>query len=456
MRRVLHIDRWKAMRISIIGTGYVGLVTGACFAEMGHHVSCIDIDLEKITRLNRGEIPIYEPGLEELVKRNQAAKRLTFSTEYSRSDAYFICVSTPPNEDGSADLESVKAVAKSIGEHLTGYAVIVNKSTVPVGTASAVKSIIAKNTVHPFDVVSNPEFLKEGSAISDCMKPDRIVIGADSDRARDLMHKIYQAFTLNHDRILTMDVLSAELTKYAANAMLATRISFMNELSGLCERLGANIGSVRIGIGSDKRIGFDFLYPGAGYGGSCFPKDIRALQSTAKAHDYELSLVEAVEHVNKKQKQVLFKKISAYFDNLEGLKIGVLGLSFKPDTDDIRESAAIELVKQLLNAKVDVHVFDPIAMDNARPHLPNATFASDEYELAKDADALVLVTEWKQFRYLDLDQIKALMRGKAFFDGRNQYTTGEMKELGFDYFSIGHPQPQNLLEKLKNIHERAY
>lgn len=442
------------MRILIIGTGYVGLVTGACFAEMGHHVTCVDIDQAKIDRLNAGEIPIYEPGLEELVKRNKAASRLMFSTQYVPSDAYFISVSTPPNEDGSADLKSVKAVAKSIAMHLTGYAVIVNKSTVPVGTARIVEAIVSKHTKHPFDVVSNPEFLKEGSAISDCMKPDRIIIGANSEKAATIMQKIYQAFTFNHDRILMMDVLSAELTKYAANAMLATRISFMNELSGLCERLGANINSVRVGIGSDKRIGFDFLYPGAGYGGSCFPKDIRALQATALEHDYELQLVKAVENVNAKQKTVLQKKIRAYFGPLKGLKIGVLGLSFKPDTDDIRESAAIDLVRQIDDA--NVYVFDPIAMDNAKTELPNCHFVDNEYELAKDADALVLMTEWKQFRYLDLDKIKALMRGKAFFDGRNQYSPKEMKKLGFDYFPIGFPQPLKLLNKLKNLHERAH
>ncbi|MCH9613872.1 MAG: UDP-glucose 6-dehydrogenase TuaD [Chlamydiia bacterium] len=441
------------MRILIIGTGYVGLVTGACFAEMGHHVTCIDIDQAKIDRLNDGEIPIYEPGLEELVKRNKAAKRLMFSTEYTPSDAYFICVSTPPSEDGSADLDSVKAAAKSIAGHLTGYAVIVNKSTVPVGTAKIVEDILKMHSDHPFDVVSNPEFLKEGSAISDCMKPDRIVIGANSEKAAEIMQKIYQAFTFNHDRILMMDVLSAELTKYAANAMLATRISFMNELSGLCEKLGANINSVRVGIGSDKRIGFDFLYPGAGYGGSCFPKDIRALQATAIQNDYELQLVKAVEDVNAKQKQVLQKKIRTYFGSLKGLKIGVLGLSFKPDTDDIRESAAIDLVHQISDA--DVYVFDPIAMENARESLPNVHFVENEYELAKDADALVLMTEWKQFRYLDLDKIKELMKGKAFFDGRNQYSPGEMKKLGFDYFPIGYPQPVMLLSKLKSMHEKA-
>ena len=435
------------MQILIVGTGYVGLVTGACLAEMGHHVTCLDIDEKKIEGLNNGIIPIYEPGLEDLVKSGVKGNRLKFTTSYStgvkHAQICFICVPTPPDEDGSADLKYVIAAAKSIAEEMDGYRLIVDKSTVPVGTAAKVREAMSAVTDHDFDVVSNPEFLKEGSAINDCMKPDRIVIGSDSEKASELMKKLYAPFMLNHERLFIMDVVSAEMTKYAANAMLATRISFMNELSRIAEKVGANINSVRIGIGSDNRIGYHFLYPGVGYGGSCFPKDIRALRKTAEDADVATPLLDSVDTVNDQQKEILPKKIETYFSAKGGVKdktIAVWGLSFKPNTDDIRESPALKLIDKLLKLGAKIKVFDPIAMDNVKNSLKDAEnieFCQCEYSCAENADAIALLTEWRQFRLVDFDQIN--MQGKGFFDGRNQYQPHEMKNKGFDYHAIGIP-----------------
>lgn len=441
-----------AMDLLIIGTGYVGLVTGTCLAEMGHHVLCLDIDEKKIAQLNLGNIPIYEPGLAEMVKRNVKAQRLRFTSSYSEAVAFalvcFITVDTPVSEDGSADLRAVRQVANSIAEHMTDYRIIVNKSTVPVGTAHEVAHIIRsklkeRNADIDFDVISNPEFLKEGSAVQDFMKPDRVIIGADKPEPVRVMQEIYSPFMLSHERLILMDIASAELTKYAANAMLATRISFINELAGLCELTGADISKIRKGIGSDKRIGYSFLYPSPGYGGSCLPKDIRALKAQAQAYGYQMALIEAVDAVNIRQKQLLGKKIFEYFQSrqgLAGITIGILGLAFKPDTDDMREASSLVLIHQLLQEGVSLRVFDPAAMDNARKCLPDTadiTWCTNEIEVASGADALVLVTEWKQFRFLDFDAILACMTGKVFFDGRNQYVPTEMSKRGFDYFSMG-------------------
>lgn len=440
------------MKLLVIGTGYVGLVTGTCLAEMGHHVICLDINEEKVEALNGGQIPIYEPGLEEMVKRNVKAGRLKFSTDYPSSvaaaDVCFLTVDTPPNAEGKADLRPLKAAATALAEQMQSYKVIVNKSTVPVGTAKEISNLIKE--VHrkrgktiDFDIVSNPEFLKEGNAINDCMKPDRVVIGIDHPRAAAIMKEIYSPFMLSRERLILMDVASAELTKYAANAMLATRVSFMNELAGLCELVGADINKVRKGIGSDPRIGYSFLYAGAGYGGSCFPKDLKALQAQAKALGKQLEIVEAVEKVNTRQKRILGTKISAYFGlkgGLEGKTIGVLGLAFKPDTDDMREAASLVLLEYLLANNCHVRLFDPVAMENARKVLPESsliTWCTNEVEAAEGADALVLVTEWKQFRFLDFDLLRTKMRGHALFDGRNQYNPADIAKKGFDYFSIG-------------------
>lgn len=437
------------MEILVVGSGYVGLVTGTCFAEMGHRVICLDIDPSKVERLQRGEVPIYEPGLEEMLRRNQDAGRLSFTGDAAgavqASTVCFLAVGTPPNEDGSCDLKHVLSAAEDIAEHMNGYTVVVDKSTVPVGTAEKVKAVIAakleeRGVDHSFDVVSNPEFLKEGCAIQDFMKPDRIVIGTDSPRAETIMREIYSAFTVNHDRMIVMDILSAEMTKYAANAMLATRISFMNEIAGLCEIMGANVSKVRLGIGSDSRIGYSFLYPGAGYGGSCFPKDIRALRATGEEMGHPMVLLDAVHQVNERQKLCLGNKISEYFGSLEGKIIAVWGLAFKPDTDDVREASAIVLVKQLLEASAQVRVYDPVAMKSALNVIgpdERVRWCGSEIEAAEGADAVALVTEWKQFRFMDLSQVKAVMRGKAFFDGRNQYKRQDMQKLGFDYFCVG-------------------
>lgn len=440
------------MNILIIGTGYVGLVTGACLAEMGHDVTCLDIDQKKIANLKSGILPIFEPGLEEIVKRNVQARRLHFTNDYaegvSKALVCFLAVPTPSDEDGSCDLKYVLAAAKSVAEHMSEYRVIVNKSTVPVGSAERVQEVIAKTLEQravaiPFDVVSNPEFLKEGSAVSDCMKPDRVILGVETPKASALMKEIYSAFSLNHDRILVMDIRSAEMTKYAANAMLATRISFMNELAGLCEKLGADINQVRIGMGSDNRIGYHFLYAGMGYGGSCFPKDLRALASMAKAVDYETPILHAVETINERQKKVLKRKIGNHFSTrggIAGKTIAIWGLAFKPDTDDIREAPALQLVRELLEAGADCRLFDPIAMGNARKALGDDArihWCQDEYEAAKGAHAIALVTEWKQFRFVNLERVLQNMQGASFFDGRNQYKAQEMKGKGFEYFGIG-------------------
>jgi UDPglucose 6-dehydrogenase len=442
------------MHILIVGTGYVGLVSGACFAEMGHTVTCLDIDAGKIQQLQQGLIPIYEPGLEELVKRNLKEKRLIFTTDYKRgvadADVCFIAVPTPPRNDGSCDTSYVEAAARSIAESMMGYKIIVNKSTVPVGTASLVAKTIQaglekRGVQIPFDVVSNPEFLKEGAAIQDCLKPDRIIIGADSAKALEMMKELYSAFTLSHDRIITMDVLSAEMTKYAANAMLATRISFMNEIAEICKKVGANVNEVRKGIGSDSRIGYSFLYPGVGYGGSCFPKDIRALISKAKEVGVDPAIMEAVDNVNNRQKKILGEKLVKYFSSRGGIRgktIAVWGLSFKPDTDDMREAPSIEFIEQLLAQGAHLRLFDPVAIPNAQKLLrENAaiTWCPNEIEAASGADAIALMTEWKQFRLVDFKPIKEKMRGFAFFDGRNQYRPVDMKARGFDYISIGAP-----------------
>lgn len=440
------------MKLLVIGSGYVGLVSGTCFAEMGHHVTCLDIDQSKIDLLNKGVVPIYEPGLEEIMRRNTAAHRLTFTTDYASSvaqaDVCFICVDTPITPEGNANMLYVKQVAKSLGQHMNKYTVIVNKSTVPIGTAQLVTDIInselsSRNASIAFDVVSNPEFLKEGNAVQDFMKPDRVIIGSHSKRAIDLMKEIYSPFMLNHERLLIMDTPSAELTKYAANAMLAARISFMNEMAGLCEKIGADVNKVRKGIGSDKRIGYTFLYAGPGYGGSCLPKDVRALSSQAHDIGYEMPLVNAIDEANNRQRRVMKAKISDYFkgsENLAGKTFALLGLSFKPDTDDIRESSAIVLAKDLHQAGAIVRVYDPAAMANSKKALhglQNIVWCDTEIDTTENADGLVLMTEWKQFRFLDYSLILSKMNGKAFFDGRNQYHPLEMAKRGFDYISIG-------------------
>jgi len=440
------------MKLAVIGTGYVGLVSGTCFAEMGHNVICLDINKEKIDQLSKGNIPIYEPGLEEMVKRNLRSQRLSFTTNYfhaiNSSDVCFITVDTPISSDGQANLDYVKSVAIAIAENMNGYKIIVNKSTVPVGSAELVSQLISsvlekRNTSLPFDVVSNPEFLKEGNAVNDCMKPDRVIIGTESPHAASIMKEIYAPFMLSQERLLLMDIRSAEMTKYAANAMLATRISFMNELAGLCELMGANINLVRRGMGSDKRIGPHFLYPGPGFGGSCFPKDLAALYMQAQTVGYQMDLLSSVRSVNKRQKEVLGKKIASYFEEVGGLMgktIGILGLAFKPDTDDMREAPSLTLIHQLLNAGAILRVYDPAAMDNAKTIFglfPTITWCNDEIHAAEGADALVLVTEWKQFRSLDFQTIIPKMRGRVFFDGRNQYNPQDILKKGLDYICIG-------------------
>jgi UDPglucose 6-dehydrogenase len=442
------------VKLTIVGTGYVGLVTGACFAEMGNTVTCVDVDEKKIAGLKQGRLPIYEPGLEDVVMRNAAEGRLHFVTSLSdpaaQAQAYFIAVGTPPGEDGSADLQYVLAVARDIGRHITQYAVIVDKSTVPVGTADKVKAAIrhelkARGADVPFDVVSNPEFLKEGAAVEDFMKPDRVVVGTDSARAREVMHDLYASFMRNRERLLFMGVKEAEMTKYAANAMLATKISFMNEVAGLCDLMGVDVESVRSGIGSDSRIGYSFIYPGAGYGGSCFPKDVKALIHMAKQHDFEPKVLQAVEDRNAAQKHVLFEKITARFGkDLSGFTFAVWGLAFKPGTDDMREASSAVLLHELIGAGAHVKAYDPVSMEVARREFPSAWFSSGQltmvehqYDALSGADAMVLVTEWKPFRHPDFERLKQLMKRAVIFDGRNQYDPRHVRELGFEYRGIG-------------------
>lgn len=438
------------MRLTIFGSGYVGLVTGACFAEAGNHVLCVDVDQHKVDMLKRGESPIFEPGLEELLKKNLAAGRISFTTSAEEGVKHglfqFIAVGTPPDEDGSADLKYVLAVAESIGTHLSDYRIVVNKSTVPVGTADRVKARIletlkARGVSLEFDVVSNPEFLKEGAALGDFMKPDRVVVGTDNPRTAELLKALYDPFTRNHDRMIVMDVRSSELTKYAANAMLATKISFMNELANLAERLGADIEKVRRGIGSDPRIGYHFIYPGCGYGGSCFPKDVQALSRTARDNGYEAEVLNAVEAVNYRQKEVLFTKISNYFNgDLKGRTIALWGLSFKPNTDDMREAPSRTLMEALWKAGARVRAYDPVATHEAQRiygERGDLTLTSSAPEALAGADALAIVTEWQEFRSPDFDAIKATLRQPVIFDGRNLYDPGFVKQFGLKYQAIG-------------------
>lgn len=437
------------MNIAIVGTGYVGLVSGSCFSEMGINVTCIDIDSKKIERLCNGVIPIYEPGLEEMVRKNRANGRLSFSTSLASCidscDAVFIAVGTPPGEDGSADLQYVLEVARTFGKLIRKYTLLVTKSTVPIGTANRVKEAVREELEKrgeniPFDVASNPEFLKEGSAIKDFMSPDRIVIGVDSLRAKELMERIYRPFQLNNYRVIMMDILSAEMTKYAANAMLATRISFMNEMARLCEATGANIDKVRAGIASDSRIGSKFLYPGCGYGGSCFPKDVKALVRTGEEHGVKMEVIASVEHVNQLQKRVVFEKLLKAFDgDLKGRRIAVWGLSFKPETDDMREAPSVVIIRLLLEAGAEVTAYDPVAMDESKKRYlgDSIKYAVSQYEAVEGADALALVTEWKLFRVIDWNRLKKAMKGRIVVDGRNIYSADEMRDNGFRYYSIG-------------------
>lgn len=440
------------MQILVVGTGYVGLVTGVCFAEMGHRVICLDIDQSKIEMLKEGISPIYEPGLDEMLKRNLQAERLEFTTDYDYSVKKalicFLALPTPQGEDGNSDLSYIKKALTTIACSMEGYKIIVNKSTVPVGSGKMVKEFLThalgeRALEASFDVVSNPEFLKEGDAINDFMKPDRIVVGVESELAESYMRKLYAPFTISSDRLLVMDIPSAEMTKYASNAMLASRISFMNELSGLCEKSNADIGMVRRGMGSDRRIGSAFLYAGVGYGGSCFPKDIAALRATSRKYGHETPLLDAIEKVNERQKGVMGGKIREYFQSKGGVSgkvIGIWGLSFKPGTDDIREAPALLLIHELLKGGAYLRLFDPVAIANAKKVLkknPQIEWCSDEFGAAKGSDAIVLMTEWKQFRTLDFSHIIQEMQGKAFFDGRNQYLPEQMEAFGFDYFCIG-------------------
>ncbi|GLQ97567.1 UDP-glucose dehydrogenase family protein [Dyella mobilis] len=438
------------MKVTLFGTGYVGLVTGACLAEMGNHVVCVDIDQAKVERLERGEIPIFEPGLEPIVRRNHANGQLEFTTEAApaigHAQIIFIAVGTPPDEDGSADLQYVLGVARSIGQHLDRYAVIVNKSTVPVGTADRVRKAVAEELAArganiEFDVVSNPEFLKEGDAVEDCLRPDRIVIGTSSERAVDLLRKLYAPFNRNHDRTVVMDVRSAELTKYAANAMLATKISFMNEIANIAERVGADVELVRQGIGSDPRIGYHFIYPGAGYGGSCFPKDVQALERTARAVGYEARLLGAVEAVNHDQKAKLFEFIQRYFHgDLHGRTIALWGLAFKPNTDDMREASSRRLMEALWSAGAKVRAFDPEAREETQRlygHRDDMVLCDNAYQALEGADVLAIVTEWKAFRSPDFARIRAMLKAPAIFDGRNLYEPEAVEEAGLAYYGIG-------------------
>ncbi len=439
------------MNLTVIGTGYVGLVTGTCFAEMGNEVTCIDIDNKKIEDLKKGTIPIYEPGLERMVLKNVDNKTLHFSTKLkdglSKAEIVFIAVGTPMGEDGSADLQYVLSVARQLGREMQKPLIVVDKSTVPIGTGDKVKAVINEELKKrgvdiDFHIVSNPEFLKEGAAIEDFMKPDRIVIGADSDIAFDKMKDLYAPFTHNHDRMITMDIRSAEMTKYVANAMLATKISFMNEVANICELVGADVNQVRIGIGSDTRIGYSFIYPGSGYGGSCFPKDVKALKKIAEDNGYNAKLITSVEDVNDRQKLVIADKVIKHFgENLEGKTFALWGLAFKPGTDDMREAPAIYIVKELVKRGAKIQAYDPKAMDEAQyfylKGVKEITYFNSKYETLQNADAMILLTEWKEFRSPDFEELKGQMKNPVIFDGRNQYSSLNMEEKGFEYYQIG-------------------
>ena len=439
------------MNLAVIGTGYVGLVSGTCFSEMGNRVTCVDIDQGKIEKLQQGNIPIFEPGLEKMVLKNIANKNLFFTTQMNialqDAEIVFIAVGTPMGEDGSADLQYVLGVAEEIGQKMAHNLIVVNKSTVPIGTADKVKKTIQnqldkRHVSYRFDVVSNPEFLKEGDAINDFMKPDRVVIGAETSNAFDKMKQLYTPFTMSHDRFIAMDVRSAEMTKYAANAMLATKISFMNEMANICERVGADINNVRVGIGSDSRIGYSFIYPGAGYGGSCFPKDVKALKKIAEENGYDAQLITSVEEVNNKQKYVIAQKIIKRFgEDLSGKAFGIWGLAFKPGTDDMRESPAIYIIKELVSKGAKIAAYDPKAMGEAAhfylKDVSGVTYANSKYEALQQVDAMVLLTEWKEFRSPDFLEIKNLLKAPIIFDGRNQYNVFNLEGQGFEYYQIG-------------------
>ena len=436
-----------SVNIAIVGTGYVGLVSGTCFAEMGAHVTCVDVDAQKIQKLKDGIMPIYEPGLEELVKRNVEFERLKFTTDLTEVlddvEVVFSAVGTPPDEDGSADLKYVLAVAKQFGQHINKYTILVTKSTVPVGTAKKVKAAIQaeldkRGVDVPFDVASNPEFLKEGAAIKDFMSPDRVVVGTESEKAKEVMTRLYKPFLINNFRVIFMDIPSAEMTKYAANAMLATRISFMNDIANLCERVGANVDSVRKGIGTDTRIGNKFLYAGCGYGGSCFPKDVKALLHTGLDHGYHMEVIEAVERVNEKQKSIVYDKIMKAVGNVKGKTVAVVGLAFKPETDDMREAPALVVINKLLKDGATIRVFDPVAMDECKRRIGDAvTYCKNMYDAADGADVFALMTEWRQFRMPSWNVIKKVMTGNIVVDGRNIYDRQELEENGFVYTRIG-------------------
>ncbi len=435
------------MNIAIVGTGYVGLVSGTCFAEMGVHVTCVDVDTEKINKLQSGIMPIYEPGLEELVKRNVGFGRLQFTTDLTEViddvEVVFSAVGTPPDEDGSADLKYVLAVARQFGQNINKYTILVTKSTVPVGTAKKVKAAIQeeldkRGVEVPFDVASNPEFLKEGAAIKDFMSPDRVVVGTESEKAKEVMTRLYKPFLINNFRVIFMDIPSAEMTKYAANAMLATRISFMNDVANLCERVGANVDSVRKGIGTDTRIGSKFLYAGCGYGGSCFPKDVKALVHTGLDNCYHMEVIEAVERVNEKQKSIVYDKIIKAVGSVKGKTIAILGLAFKPETDDMREAPALVVIDKLLSDGAKVRVFDPIAINECKRRIGDSvTYCADMYDAADGADVFALMTEWRQFRMPSWNVIKKVMTGNVVVEGRNIYDRQELEELGFVYTRIG-------------------
>ncbi len=442
------------MKLGMIGTGYVGLVTGACFAEMGNDVICVDIDKEKIEKLQQGIIPIYEPGLEKIVKKNHSKKNLLFTTKIEKavesSEIIFIAVGTPQSEDGSADLQYVLKVAEEIGRHMSHSLIVVNKSTVPVGTADKVREKIKEELKKrfgneipfQFDVVSNPEFLKEGDAVADFMKPDRVIVGANNPKSLNIMKELYRPFTLNHERFIAMDIRSAEMTKYTANAMLATKISFMNEIANICELVGADVNMVRVGIGSDKRIGYHFIYPGIGWGGSCFPKDVKALEKTALDYGYEPKIIKAVREVNDNQKHKLTEKIVKRFGkDLNGKQFAIWGLAFKPQTDDMRETPSVVIIKELVKLGAKVKAYDPEAMDNAKSFwlkgIDNIEYCSNKYDTLNGSDAMLLVTEWKEFRSPDFYEIKKRLKSPVIFDGRNQYSKELLLNFGFEYYQIG-------------------